>query len=762
MSIDLRKQSQSTTGSIGASQVTRALPPIVKQVRDNSLSILTNQLTEFFVSCDDLFFELAGKAGTNKEQNDFFDTMREIRLSKKQCIAQFKQQFEQLFSSLPSTVHASPQSRIETSTQSAFEGLGLVGNEEMEKSVALSSTISKARSDCQESLYHLVLRLDFLMSDIDINESNNPLDPAQICEAFSKATDFIDLSLQNRIIFFKQFDRIVARKLNKIINLANELLVNAGILPQIKPNARTSQQPAHQSSKGTETQAESTSYQNEIGQTPNQSLESRISAAAAHATPGFSELSQLLSTFQTTGNTIPGLLSRFQFNGPPIEQDQLIQRLTYAQVQSPYDSDSGRNYIRNIVQTILQPSNSGKEGNSLEEPDENVINLVAMFFDFVLDDPNLPVTVQALIGRLQIPILKVALKDKTFFEDTNHSARLLINKLAESSIGLDSEDKEKQDTLLSLVQVIVQEIHDKYDGNLNIFKEQLTLLESQLATEQRRAKVIERRTSEAALGQAKTEKARSVVRETISERIKDAPLPSSVSEFLVNHWHKFLLSNHLRHGIQSPEWLDAVQVIDDLIWVIQSHTDSKSQQRAMKLVPHLTDRIQNGIKKVNAHNEEWNTLLPTLLTDLKLSCGGRSQEIVQKQLSETQKDALGISKSEPDKSWQQMTALERQQAKQNALHFESLQKAENLPIGTWVTLNEPNTKGIRCKLSAKLAETDSYVFVNRFGIKSLERNKKDIAMSIQKGYLHILESGLLFERAMNRISSTLRKTEATP
>ena len=109
-----------------------------------------------------------------------------------------------------------------------------------------------------------------------------------------------------------------------------------------------------------------------------------------------------------------------------------------------------------------------------------------------------------------------------------------------------------------------------------------------------------------------------------------------------------------------------------------------------------------------------------------------------------------------------MTALERQQAKQNALHFESLQKAESLPIGCWITITEPNTKSIRCKLSAKLTETDSYVFVNRFGIKSLERDKKDIAMSIQKGYLHILESGLLFERAMHRITSTLGKAEAIP
>lgn len=756
------------------SPVSRALPPIVKQVKDNSFSILINQLSDFFISCDDLFFELAGKAGTNKEQNDFFDTMREIRLGKKQCITQFKHQFDLLFSTLgTSTPTSSTLQHQESSQHSAFEGLGLVGEEEMEKNVALSGTIGKARNDCQESLYHLVLRLDFLMPDVDVTESNNPLDPAQICEAFSKATDSIDLTLQNRIIFYKQFDKVVARKLNKIINLANELFVNAGVLPQIKPNSAPSSSTndrATQKTTATPAQAAPPSLnQNALNQNAlnptaqNQKTnDSYMNDVATRATPGFSELSQLLSTFQTTGHNAPGMISRFQFAGPPIQQDQLIQDLSHAQIQQPFDAESGRNYIRDIVKSILVPHEPGKTGKSLEEPDENVINLVSMFFDFVLDDQNLPVTVQALIGRLQIPILKVALKDKSFFEDTNHPARVLINRLAESSVGLGSDDKEKQDILFSLIQLIVQEIHDKYDGSLDIFKEQLTLLESQLATEQRRAKVIEKRTSEAAVGQAKAEKARRVVRKTITERIKETSLPVSVSDFLVKHWHKFLLSSHLRHGIQSPEWLDAVQVIDDLVWVIKPHTDSKSQQRAIKLIPQLKERIQSGIKKANAQNDEWNTLLPQLFDVLDLSSTGRSTEVNQCKLNDNQKAALGITAQAPEKSWQEMTALERQQAKQNALHFESLQKAEDLVIGSWITLKEPNSKSIRCKLSAKLQETDSYVFVNRFGIKALEKDKKDVAMSIQKGQLRVLESGLLFERAMDRITSTLRKAEPAP
>jgi len=751
MNTDMGRPQQSKSNN---STVTRALPPIVKQVKENSLSILNNQLSEFFISCDDLFFDLAGKAGTNKEQNDFFDTMREIRLNKNKAISQFKSQFDLSFSALANAKTQPNTAREDTTSQSTFEGLGLVGNEEMERKVALSSTITKARGDCQESLYHLVLRLDYLLPSIDVNESNNPLDPAQICEAFSKSTDLIQLTLQNRIIFYKQFDRVVGRKLNKIINLANELFVNAGILPQIKPNTN----PATSSKQSTEQSKAAKTNQNLENQM-SQPSESRISEVASRVTPGFNDLSQLLSSFQASGHTVPGGISTSHLDGPAIQQDQLIQRLSNAQTQVPFDSSSGKNYIRDIVQTILSPAKEGK-GKSLEQPDENVINLVAMFFDFILEDQNLPVTIQALIGRLQIPILKIALKDKTFFEDTAHPARALINRIAESSIGIGSDDKERQDVLFSLIQVIVQEVHDKYDGSLIVFTEQLSLLESQLATEQKRSKIIEKRSSEAAIGQAKTEKARRIVKSTISERIRDIPLPPSASDFLVKYWHKFLLSNHLRHGEQSPEWLDSVQVIDDLIWVMQPHSDTKSQQRATKLVPRLKDRILVGVKKANALNEDWSSLADNLFHTLELSANGRTDEFKQQPLNIDQKQALGIHELKADKPWQELTALERQQAKQNALRFESLQTAEKLLVSQWVIMKEPNARTIRCKLSAKLQETDSYIFVNRFGIKVLEKSKKEIAMSIQKGHLDILDSGLLFDRAMSRVTSTLRRTPA--
>ena len=69
--------------------------------------------------------------------------------------------------------------------------------------------------------------------------------------------------------------------------------------------------------------------------------------------------------------------------------------------------------------------------------DATTIDIVAMLFDYVFVDDDIPGNVKAMLGRLQIPLLKVALLDKAFFSSTEHPARRLARPLAEAAIGLD-------------------------------------------------------------------------------------------------------------------------------------------------------------------------------------------------------------------------------------------------------------------------------------------------------------------------------------
>jgi hypothetical protein len=67
------------------------------------------------------------------------------------------------------------------------------------------------------------------------------------------------------------------------------------------------------------------------------------------------------------------------------------------------------------------------------------------------------------------------------------------------------------------------------------------------------------------------------------------------------------------------------------------------------------------------------------------------------------------------------------------------------------------TKKIRCKLSTILEESDSFIFVNRLGLKNLEKTREELANDLSKKNAIILAQGLLIDRAMSAVTSSLKQ-----
>ena len=105
-----------------------------------------------------------------------------------------------------------------------------------------------------------------------------------------------------------------------------------------------------------------------------------------------------------------------------------------------------------------------------------------------------------------------------------------------------------------------------------------------------------------------------------------------------------------------------------------------------------------------------------------------------------------------------MTALERQQARYKALTYEFIKKADALPVGAWLSYEDSRRgKILRCKLSTKIEISDTFVFVNRFGFKVMEKSRKDFAYDLQQRRAIPLENNMLFDRAMENIVGNLRQ-----
>ena len=135
---------------------------------------------------------------------------------------------------------------------------------------------------------------------------------------------------------------------------------------------------------------------------------------------------------------------------PVVTTPRLLTLLSDAQHQTdPSALPPGGRQLQNFIGTLVGSVSEGKE--QFSQVDADVINLVSMLFDFILEDRQLPSIMKALLSRLQIPILKVALLDRSFFNRGGHPARKLLNELAMAAIGWNEKAEGQRDPLLDKV-----------------------------------------------------------------------------------------------------------------------------------------------------------------------------------------------------------------------------------------------------------------------------------------------------------------------
>lgn len=729
-----------------------ALPALVQQIKENSLSIILSYLENLFGSCDDLFFDLSSRAANNNEQNLYFESMRELRVKKNGVIAKFRQQIEQHFVDCVQP-GKNQLSSAERSTSAEEEGLSLVQHDEIEQNVAINGMTGKARNNNQDALYQLTTRLDYLVPGNTITQDNNPIDPQQLCQSFASACELLEINIKAKIILYKQFDRLAISRLANLYSNANDLLVNAGIIPNITRTVKHSTSAAGSGS--------TSSAENDTGAARNTDpMETH--RADEQAAIDFVELTNLLANMRNLGISHTQNYQTYSNNpGPTMSSQEFLTTLSLLQQQIPAASNTQAppdNSIRQLVDIILSKANP-EAPQAVKQPDDDVINLVAMFFDFVLDDRNLPIPMQAIISRLQIPILKIALRDQSFFSNSRHPARKLVNSLAAASIGWDDSSDPLKDKTYHKIASIVQDIieHDGEDDM--IFEGKLAELKEFMSRTMHRSSLIEKRTGQAAQGQARTNEAKTAAQQVLFEQLNSAHLPAAFSQFLVEQWQQMLIITHLKHGEDSPDWLDAVQLIQDLIWACQPKPDEKSKQRLSNMKDDLMRRVMQGLSTVSNTEEESAGIsegLKSALDAIQQNQLGKDQ---LRPLSVQQAQALGHTPGGGSKTWNEMSALERQQSRHKKLTYEFIKKAEALPLASWISY-EDNKDGrvLRCKLSAKIEVSDSFIFVNRFGFKVLEKSRKDFAYDMQQNRVKVLASGPLFDRAMSRILGNLRQS----
>ena len=164
---------------------------------------------------------------------------------------------------------------------------------------------------------------------------------------------------------------------------------------------------------------------------------------------------------------------------------ELIRRLAFlgnaaAGVETGQDSGSGGSASRpmtgsglgglnlpNLIHTHRDELRQASTGTL----DHMVIDVVGSLFDQILSDPKVPPQMARQIARLQLPVLRVALGDATFFSSRRHPVRRFVNRIASLACAFDDlSERRRASTSSALVRDLVQEIVDGDFDQMEVYE----------------------------------------------------------------------------------------------------------------------------------------------------------------------------------------------------------------------------------------------------------------------------------------------------
>ncbi|MBA1229997.1 DUF1631 domain-containing protein [Pseudomonas viridiflava] len=728
----------------GAHTPLARLPVVLLQVRDKAAQQLKDALQALFDNADDTLFEMADRARNNTDQNIFFEAMRDLRLKRKSIERGFLDKFYESFLALGQYRITEPAIPAAVS----FDKLALVQNDELEKTVAVDAMVAKVMSRDSLALGQLTARLNALLPQ-PITDETNPMGPAILCRLFLESARNLGVEIKVKLIILKLFERYVLSNTDHLYGESNQLLIATGVLPDMKalPARRSSDRPASRPR-------------------PSELSDPALAQAADKLDKGvhevFSALQELL--LQVRGNLTP----RHEPNAEvrPISSKDLLRLLSHLQQYVPSQETADEFDLRNQLEQLLTRVSvrSGKS-RSVGSGDEDVINLIAMLFEFILDDRNLPPSLRALIGRLQIPMLKVAVLDKSFFSRGSHPARRLLNEIATAALGWGGRDDYQRDSLYLRVEQIVQRLLNDFVDDPAIFSELLADFLAFTSDERRRSELLEQRTRDAEEGRARAELARQRVQQELNQRLLGKTLPQAVVRLLQEAWSKVLLLTCLKHGDGSAEWQAGLTTMDELIWSVELHDDPQARQQLLELVPGLLKALRDGLSSA-AFDPFATSEFFSQLESLHVQAFQHFSRQQDGHVDETPIDSPMICVTEGPSMMEVMEEIVLIAPEEAGLAESTVQLPEDdaglrmvdtLRVGCWVEIQEDEEHKLRCKLTAIVEPSGRYVFVNRTGMKVLEKTRMGLAVEFRRGAVRVLDDALLFDRALESVISNLRK-----
>lgn len=682
---------------------------------------------------NDEFLNMADRALNLEQQQVYFAAMHFLAHRAQSLLQHFTSAYAAHFDASIAAL-TTPRSR---SGLVAVDELSLIDTDDFEQDLAIGKLSTRAAFNCSQQLIPLDRRFAAVLNMQRISQDDNPLHPAHLFNAMLKALTGMDLDRQLALALLQSFERQTAAALPGIYAELNQSLANSGILPSIPQAAN---QPLSMPSVERASSAPGR-MPGEAGQVPvvSEDLFSRLLQALQ--TANAPSLPLAAQSAQTGWQPQPPLASAYAAAPPAtLGVNQLIHALTalqHGQTDPRALPGLGALRIDPAQANVLHQIRATPMAHGSHPLDTVTIDIVSMLFDAIFNDPDLSAAMRAEIAKLQIPVLKVALLDKGFFSDRKHPARRLLDAIAKSGIGRNEHDEPH---LLAKIRAIVEQVINGFESDTQIFAAQVDKIETFLRDEEDRAHSKATSMVDQLERRERKEVAASRVGAEIEQRVTRPNLPPLIVDFLTQHWRTVLMETFVRAGESSADWIEAIRLMDELIWSVEPKFGATERDRLLVLLPDLLKRLRLGLEGVDLEGA-WDDFFSELIR-LHMAA-------LQKETPAASHTPAAPRPAAPNTENTPVTSAPVLDT--TPLADRHLRLVQALEPGAWIEFQSFRGTRNTLRLGWVSEFKRVYLFTNRQGENAMTLAATSLAEHLRKGSARLLSQNPLTERAVAQV-----------
>ena len=671
--------------------------------------------------------------------------------------------------------------KIKTGEHSKDDQLSLVGDDEMEEIVAISTMYSNAMNSYGQEVNNLHARLEYLELSCDQKLDKYALDPRHICEAFQSALKQLDIALEKKLLLFKLFDLEVSSRLGEMYKSLNQLFIDAGVMPEVVYKARNLD-PDSKKEKKKDKQPEINKANRSKTSHTKQQADNRQRAdkgftirqakyydpqqnKATNFIPRTKEdISYYISQFMNGFTTAKGEGIPESFSAMPSDKDNhncysrkdLMDALSkmqnkvlkYKNVAEKFDAEQ----IKRAIVADMGSRNGGAVTKRVHVLDQRSIDFVGMMFNAITKDESVSRIVTNLLMRLQVPVIKVAMLDESLFSEDDHPARKTLDLISEAGKGV----TETKDRIYEKLEKIVNGILKNYKVDIASFEHAVNALNLLICNEKEIAAENERIERRAIIRQ----NARDVVLTEMRHLTSNKKLPRNVQPLILKHYPTMMCNRYMQHGKESSEWFLSIMLLKLLMRCLQP-IKTRAQwemlnKNHMPLIEAVNDELydtQQDRAEIEAQIHALRKTFLKMLDDFGYKLVEESAPAAKATNAApyVDEDNIEAANEEIDQG-DHNEAIARIEEQTRAARDKISRLPSNLHPGEWFEIFNGDNKPVRrLKLSVILTEAAKLIFVDCHGVKVIEKDAGDFADELDNDRSRMIADHSTFEFALGSV-----------